>query len=295
MKTVIPPRLEDFLQAPIQQVAAVAPTTMILAPGGTRREAVLAGISPQSEQYARWSREQMIRCADMLFRLGVQNLFVIALRSSTLAEVSSFRERIVGWAAECMAGPDALEDYTHRGWRVRLAGAETVPELRPVAEKLRAATPPHWRHTLWHYVSNTPDEYWSSLLTIAQRTGARTRSELVRAFYGEEVSPATLCLSWGKPLVAVDIVPPLIASDVQCYWSQRPGFAQTEETIRSIFYDYAYTRRTWQQDKSTRYTDVTAQRALWETPSVLGIGQRVGAFWYPIPTADVPDDILYQC
>lgn len=285
MKTTTPPRIEDFLSAPAEQVAAIAPTTMILAPGGTRREAVLAGISPQDEGYARWSRERMLECVDLLFRLGVQHLFVIALRSSTLAEVGPFRERILGWAAQGMAGPDALADYARHGWRVRLAGAESLPELQPVAEKLRAATPARASHTLWHYVSSTPEEHWAAMLDAAQRAQARTRAELARALYGEDIPLATLCLSWGKPIVAADIVPPLLAGEVQCYWSQRPGFKQAEQTIRQIFYDYAYTRRTWQQDKSTRYAEVPTQRALWEQPHVLGIGQRVGAFWYPAQPA----------
>jgi hypothetical protein len=281
MTTTTPPSLEEFLQAPAEQVAAVAPITMFLAPGGTRREAALAGISPQSEEYPSWSRERMVACVELLFRLGVQHLFLTALRHSPMSEIGRYRERLIAWTSESMAGTQALEDYAHRGWRVRLVGTESIPELGDTATRLQAATPADWNHTLWFNVSSTPDVYWMTALATANRVHVRTRAELVHALYGEDIPPATLCLSFGKPIVALDIMPLLVAGELQCYWTQRPGFAQDERTIRRIFYDYAYTRRTWQQDKSARYTDVLDQHETWERPVVLGIGQRIGAFWYP--------------
>lgn len=281
MTTATPPSLEEFLHAPAEQVAAVAPTTMFLAPGGTRREAVLAGISPQSEEYPRWSRERMLECANLLFDLGVRHLFLTVLRFPQLAEVGRYRERLIEWLDESIAGPAALADYARRNWRVRLAGYESVPELHPTVERLSDATPANWRHTLWIYVSGTPDAHWTSVLAAAHQTGARSRAEIIRALYGEDIPLGTLCLSYGKPFIAADILPPIIADEVQCYWTQRPGFALDEQLARQIFYDYAYTRRTWQPDKSARYADVLAQRSLWEAPRILGLGRRVGAFWYP--------------
>src|SRR5947207_3034303 len=129
MSMITPPSLENFLCAPAEQVAAVAPTTMFLAPGGTRREAVLAGISPESETYPYWSHDRMIECIDLLFHLGVRHLFVTALRSAPLAEVGHFRNRLLEWTDQGLAGSQALADYVRLGWRVRLVGAESVPEL----------------------------------------------------------------------------------------------------------------------------------------------------------------------
>jgi hypothetical protein len=282
MTTANPPSLEEFLRAPVEQVAAVAPTSMFLAPGGTRREAVLAGISPHSEEYPRWSRARTIELVDRLFRLGVRHIFITALRSAPLSEVGHFRNRLLDWTAQGIAGTEALADYTCLGWRVRLVGVEDLPELNWAAERLCSATPASWKHTLWMYVSSTPDAHWSSILAAAQQTQARTRAEVVRALYGEDIPPATLCLSWGKPMISADLMPLIVADELQCYWTQRPGFAQGERTIREIFYDYAYTRRTWRQDKSARYADVLDYRNVWEHAPVLGVGQRVGAFWYPI-------------
>jgi hypothetical protein len=256
---------------------------MFLAPGGTRREAVLAGISPQSEEYPSWSRERMIMCADLLFRLGVRHLFLTVLRFPQLDEVGRYRERLIDWLDESIAGSAALADYARHGWRVRLAGHESVPDLQPTSERLFAATPANWRHTLWIYVNGAPDAHWASVLDATHRTGARTRTEIVRALYGEDIPLGTLCLSYGKPFLAADILPLAVAGEVQCYWTQRPGFMIDDQLIRQIFYDYAYTRRTWQQDKSARYADVLDQHSLWEAPRILGLGQRVGGFWYPVP------------
>jgi hypothetical protein len=294
MTTTTPPSLGAFLCAPAEQVAAVAPTTMFLAPGGTRREAVLAGISPQSEEYPRWSRDRMIECIDLLFHLGVRHLFLTALRSAPLAEIGRFRERLLDWTAQGMAGPEALDDYARLRWRARLIGVEHVPELHGAAERLRAATPEQWEHTLWMYVSSGPDAHWASILAAARQSQTRTRAGLSRALYGEDIPPATLCLSWGKPMVGTDLLPLLVADEVHCYWTQRPGFAQSERTIRQVFYDYAYTRRTWRQDKSARYADVLDHREVWERPHVLGLGQRVGAFWYPADAEPGLSELAYR-
>jgi hypothetical protein len=99
---------------------------------------------------------------------------------------------------------------------------------------------------------------------------------------GEELPLATLYLAFGKPMFVPDLLPPLLSGDVQCYWTQRPGYDLDERSLRQIIYDYAYLRPTWTRDKSARYADVEAQRSLWEHAPTLGLGRRVGAFWYPI-------------
>lgn len=280
--TVRPPDLAEFLAAPIEQVANVVPATVLFAPGGTRRAAALAGISMQSDDYARWSRERMIECAGLLFRFGVRHLFMNIVRPPQLAEVGRYRERLFDWLEWGLAGPEALADYRRLGWRVRLVGVEEIPELHAAADRLVAATPVCWTHTIWWYVSVEPDAHWKSLLVAAQRAQARTQAEAIRALYGEDIPLARLCLSFGKPMIAADMLPLLVTGEVQCYWVQRPGFELDETTLRHIIYDYAYLRSTWTQDKSARYGEVPAQRALWERRLILGLGRRVGGFWYPV-------------
>jgi hypothetical protein len=79
---------------------------------------------------------------------------------------------------------------------------------------------------------------------------------------------------------------PLFGGDTHCYFYQRPGYALSEEEIRTIIYDYAFQRRTWVSDKSGRYAGVEAQRHVWDRGLILGLGRRVGNFWYPASNQD---------
>ncbi|MBK9711833.1 MAG: hypothetical protein IPO81_10980 [Kouleothrix sp.] len=275
------PSLEEFLAAPIEQVAPVAPATLIFAPGGTRRRAMLAGIAPHSEEYARWSREQMIACSALWFQHGVRHLFMNVLRPSQLEEVGYYRRRVLSWLEHGLAGPGPLEDYRRRDWRVRLIGAETLPELHDAAARLREATAQAAGPTLWFLVAPTPDAPWQLLQAALRQAAAPTMAEAIRALYGEPVPPATMFVGFGKPLLAPELLPPLLAGDLQCYWTQRPGYDLDANNLRRILYDYAYVRSTWTADKSSRYDAVPEQRSLWERPLVLGLGRREGAFWYP--------------
>jgi hypothetical protein len=275
------PSLEQFLAAPIGDVAEVMPETVVYTPGGTRRSAMLAGISPQSDEYARWTRKRMIASYDLLFRFGARHIFTTMIRPGQFAEIGRYRERLLEWLEWGLTGPEALADYARLGWRVRLMGAESMPELQPIAERLLSSTPTQSRATLWYQVVAEPGASWQWLLRAAQHAQARTQAEAIRALYGEDIPLAKLYLSFGKPMFVADLLPPLLAGEVQSYWIQRPGYLQDEQLLRRILYDYAYLRPTWRLDKSSRYDTLTASHSLWQQPLVLGYGRHVGAFWYP--------------
>jgi hypothetical protein len=271
-------------------VAAVAPATVITAFGGTRRSAALAGIDPHTDEYADWSRQEMLACMELLFTHGVRHIFATVVVSSNMVEFASYRERFLGWIAQGLAGSKALADYVGRSWRVRMIGTEHVPELQTAANELVRATPPRWSHTLWWTVTPTPEAPWQAALDTVARAGARTRREAIRALYGEDIPLATLFLSTGKPIIMYDLIPPLLAGNLQCYWVQRPGFRLNQRMLRGILYDYAYMRRTQKVSASVdRSTDLAAQRSAGETKVVLGVGQRLGPFWYPeaLPPGEV--------
>jgi hypothetical protein len=276
------PSLATFLDAPAERVASIAPATVIFAPGGTRRSAVLAGISPQSDEYASWTRERMVKCSELFFKLGVHHLFMSVMRPPQLAEVGRYRDRLLDWLDWGLAGPEALADYARLGWRVRLLGADELGQLGTAAERLRQAMPGTTTPTLWYYVVPEAESPWKWVRDALHRTEGNTSSDVIRALYGEELPLATLYLAFGKPMFVPDLLPPLLSGDVQCYWTQRPGYTLDERTLRQIIYDYAYLRPTWTRDKSSRYADVEANRSLWQQSPVLGLGRRVGAFWYPI-------------
>lgn len=281
-----PPGLEEFLAAPLGTVAAVAPQTVFVTPGGTRRSAVLAGLRADSDEYPVWARRQTLEFIGQLFRLGVRHVCITSLRYSALSEVGRYRDRLIAWTENSLLGAEAQADYARLDCQARLIGAEGIPELIALDGKLRASTAGRGPRTIWYYISTSRESHWEAILETALREQARTRADVIRALYGEDIPLGTMCISNGKPIVAADIFPFILAGEVQCYWFQRPGFTLDERLLRHVFYDYAYQRKTWVQDKSRRYADVPQQRALWERKLILGLGRRVGPFWYPVETEE---------
>lgn len=286
------PSLETFLAAPPELIAQAAPKAMVYAPGGTRRQATFAGVSPWSDAYFQWARQATIDCFHLIFQNGVRHLFSPTLTPGNFAESNAYRGRLLEWVEWGIAGPEALRDYARHSWRARLIGSEHVPELQDVAARLIAETPATSAHTLWWTVMPTPEAAWRSLLHAAQQSKAATRVELIRAIYGEEIPLITLYLAFGKPMLSASILPPLLWGDVQCYWSQQPGYSLTAEQFRAILHDFAFLRQTWVQDKTGRAEAAAPYRTVWQRPLVLGLGQRLGAHWYPaelppLPAADL--------
>jgi hypothetical protein len=277
-----PPTQAEFLAAPIEQVAAVAPKAMVMAPGGTRRAAAIAGIDLNSDTYVRWSFDCMISQFSMMFRHGVQHLFTGTITPNQWSEVGKYRGRLTKWVIEHLMGEHALEAYNRNGWRVRLVGWQAIPELEEAAAKLEESTARQSAHTLWFWAIPTYESIWELLLAAAHRSGARSREELIRAIYGEDVPLISLYLGFAKPEVSPAHLPPVLAGQVQCYWSVRPGYTLDESVFRSILYDYAYMRPTWRADKSGRAENAVVHREAWMKGPTLGLGTRLGQdFWYP--------------
>jgi hypothetical protein len=279
-----PPTLEQFLEAPTERVREVAPATLVWIVEGTRRSAALSGIDVRTDEYPRWTLLRMNEGAQMFFQSGVRHVFTTVLTPSQFAEATPrYRERLLDWLGLLARDPDVLAPYVRNGYRLRLLGSASLPEIRPIAEALAAATP-HGEHTLWCSVVAEPGAFWGELLQAAGQSGARTRRDLIRALYGEDIPLATMMVAFGKPVICPDQVPPLLVDKMDCYWTQRPGYRMTERELRTMLYDHAYVRRTWRTDKTGRAEEALAFRRAWEEGPTLGLGVRLGPFWYPAST-----------
>jgi hypothetical protein len=223
----------------------------------------------------------MVACFDRFFQLGVRHLFNNVVRPRQFEEVGRYRERLVNWIDWGLTGPEALADYARLGWRVRIGGVDAMPELRELNERVVAATPATWQHTVWFYVTPTRGSLWEQTLAAAHATNARTQTELIRALFGEDIPTAGMWIGSGKPVITEDQIPLALFGETHVYWTPRPGYDIDETMIRRIVYDCAYRRRTWRKDKSTRYDDIERMRPILESPRILGLGTRVGGFWYP--------------
>jgi hypothetical protein len=233
----------------------------------------------------------MMACYALIFEHGVQHLVATMFVSSHNEEVTpGYREKIVGWVEWGLINDEALTTYARLGWRARLIGVESWPELAPAAAKLVEATANNKGPTLWYSFASRPDLTWKRMLEVAIEQGITDRAELIAAFYGEEIPPATLYLGAGKPQVEASQIPLLLVGKMECYWRQHLGYDLDAETLRTILYDYAYIRPTWQADKTGRAEQVVEHAQVWENPPIIGMGQKVGPFWFPAPISPIDGD-----
>ncbi|MBX3014861.1 MAG: hypothetical protein KF832_25295 [Caldilineaceae bacterium] len=278
------PTLAEFLAAPQVEVAKMAPPSVAYGAGGTRRAAVFAGIEPWSSEFMIWAHERMLDSQALLFQYGVQHVFSPLIVPNNVKEVHRHRDQLFRQIEPVLAHPAALARYRALGIRVRLLGGEQVPAVQATAEKLDALTAANGKQTLYWTVVLEPNDPWTQIFAAVHATNARTRAEAIRALYGEDIPLITLYLNHGKPEFSFNTLPPLLLGQAQCYWNQRPGSQLDESLLRTIFYDYAYLRTTFQADKLTRARAALAHQQQWVSAPMLGLGMRLGPFWHPAPT-----------
>ena len=278
------PTLECFLEASIEEIRQVSPATVILGAGGTRRRAVLADVSPQSDEYVQWTRMSALACLDLIFRHGAKHIIApLLVHSHENEQIPGYSDKLMEWTRWGLAGDEALDEFTRCGWRVRLIGTESWPVLEDVAHYLRTKTEDNPGPTVWFSVVSKVEAHWEMMLRMTREYDVSTRKELVQLIYGEDIPQATLYIGSGKPQVVESIVPPLLIGKLECYWRQHLGYDLDERTLRAILYDYAYVRRSTVDDKSGRAEKVMDYAGAWDEPPIIGMGMRLGPFWYPTP------------
>lgn len=265
---------------PLEQFRALAPQTVVWAPGGTRRQAALEGVP--RERYFDWAWEHQFRCVAQFFRLGVQTLFVSVLGPPQVREIGPYREQLAPALAR-LCDEASLAAYMQMGAQVRFYGQSRIPGLAEhcarIEEQTRAAGP----LTLWYeLVVERETEALEDALRAASAAGATSLEEAVRAFYGQNLAPVDVFIGFGKTQAGY-LLPPLLGERADLYWTAFPSYMLSEEHLRDIFWDHRFARATWTADKSARYQQAAAlglgerhQEGL-----TLGVGERVGPFWYP--------------
>lgn len=275
--------LDAFLEASRADVARVAPRSMIYSVSGTRRSAALEGQLADGARYVQWSRERMMGCLELIFTHGVQHVIMPVITPSQFAEATpAYREHLWGWLDAGLAGEQALAEYARRGWRVRLPFYEALPPLRDAGARLARGTAGEGAPSLWAFVAPEHNFFWEQALSTGVLAGAGTAAEARQLLYGADIPPATLCIDFGKPVISPDLAPPFLAGVMHAYWTQKPGYSLDEGQWRRILYDFAFVRPTWREDKQGRAEEALAHEAVWRQEVVLGLGRRMGPFWYPI-------------
>lgn len=275
------PTLQDFLDAPIEQVIEVAPKSVVYAPGGTRRSAVYHQIKPWSHEYALWGWLEMLRCAELIFQHGVDNVFIPLYMSGHVREADGDPTALIQMVKRYLTHPDILAAFNSYGRKVRLIDYDDIPSLAEVGQVFSDTLSPTSPQTLWLTTSISPDSRWNALFAARTVKQVATRADAMLALYGELIPPVSLLLGFGKPNFNPELFPVLLEGEIRGYWSQQVGFGLSAKQLRQVFYDFAYTRETWQKDKTNRAAEAEDDRALWESEFILGLGRRIGPFWYP--------------
>lgn len=279
--TPIIPTRDEFLFAPVETVAEVAPCSMVYAPGGTRRSATFAGIEPWSAAHVRETQKRFVDCLDVIFRYGVAHVFTPMIMVGHLMEATGSEQHLMLRMGEFATDPYLLDMVAEHKWRIKLAPSGFNDVLQPYIDCLDRLAPTTVTHTWWLTVTPSYESWWSSLIAAAKSDCVGTRSDAICALYGEAVPPIELCFAFGKPMISPDLFPPLLMDNVQCYWSQQAGYSLTDQQFRQVLYDFAFLRKTWQKDKAARARAASAHQQIWEREVIVGLGKRLGPFWYP--------------
>jgi hypothetical protein len=259
-----------------------APATVVWAAGGTRRHAALTGRAVD-EAYYEWAWQEQLRLAKLFFDLGVRVLFMPGLGPPQVREVGPYRERLVA-TIKRLGSQASLHAYHQMNVRVRFYGQQHMPELVSMCSEVEAATRDLGPQVLWwsFVVEHSEEALWDAMRAAI---GARATSlqEARLAFYGEDVAPVDVFIGFGK-LQAGYLMPPLLGEQADLYWTAFPSYMLTEQHLRTIFWDHRFARQTWTADKTERYEGIerTGLAKRYGESLVLGVGERVGSFWYPM-------------
>jgi hypothetical protein len=194
-----------------------------------------------------------------------------------------YRENLVEWVGGILTDEETIDEYKRRGWRACIIGADYIPELKPAAETLQGIfSKSNYPLTVYFIATPSYDSHWVDLASILKQ-GWRSQEELIRDQYKETIPPVKLYVGYGKPTFSAAVCPPALGAfnGMHCYWLQKPGYVTNEISVLSILYDFAITRQTWIRDKSDRTEQVLQYRTEMLKENVLGVGKRLGPFWYP--------------
>ncbi|MBA3468633.1 MAG: hypothetical protein H0T53_03215 [Herpetosiphonaceae bacterium] len=270
----------EFRALPRDTIQTLVPKSVVCTLGGTRRAAAFAGIQPSSIEYIHWSRQHMLTWFDIFAKYGVEHIFLAATRVTEFKEQGRHAQ-ILSVVDNAIADDAMLHAYACRQWRTRVIGDPASTFIQGITDRFSKNQPPHYAMTLWYMIVPSFDAIWDWMCQAIVAATATTRQAAMHAFYGEAIPPAKLLISFGKPVVSADLIPPLISDELQCYWSQKPGYSLGEDDFLSIMYDFAYMRATWRENKTGRAEEALLDQTRWNSAGIVGLGQRLGPFWFP--------------
>lgn len=291
-----------------ERVRAAGPKVAVFPINGTRRWFALehpeAAATQSAEAYLRITWRRQVELYRLFFDHGVDTLLTPIFGPDLLERGEAYRSLVEPGLLWFTQDEEMLAFYEEYDVRIRVYGdAQRWLEKSPYAatldafEAIRQRTADHQRHRLFFGVcAQDPTETTAAIGARYYREHGRLpdRREIVAAYYGEYVPPASFFVGFERPVV-FDM--PLLAVGAEdLYFTVSPSPYLDERGLRAILYDHLYARPV-----SEAYRELTAEE--WETLArfyklnqqhILGLGRRhrSGSFWYPLPQVQLLPELL---
>lgn len=293
-----------------QLVRAAGPKVAVFPINGTRRWFALehpeAAASQSAEAYLQITWRRQVELYQMFFDHGVDTLLTPIFGPDLLERGEEYRSLIEPGMLWFTQDEEMLNFYEAYDVQVRVYGdTRRWLESSPYAGTLSAfdriyeRTADHRRHRLFFGVcaQDATETVAEIGVHFYQQHGRLpNRREIVEAYYGEYVPPASFFIGFEKPTVFD--MPLLGIGQEDLYFTVSPSPYLNEKGLRAILYDHLYARPV-----SESYRELTAEE--WEMldrfyclnqQAIIGLGNRhhSGSFWYPLPQVQLLSELTVE-
>jgi tuberculosinol/isotuberculosinol synthase len=301
--------LEAFTNLSASEIAQLVrpsgPKVCVFPINGTRRWFMLEHVVPEGADWATVycdvSAERHIDLYRMFFDHGIDTLLTPIFGPDLLERGDEYARMAIEGLVLLATDPRFLAFYRDYDVHVRFYGdyrrffAPTAYDyVSGIFDEATARTASHSRHRLFFGVcANDAAETVGELAVQyhSEHGCLPDKKKLVELYYGETVDSVSLFIGFDKPC-AFDM--PLVATGSEdLYFTVRPSPYLTSRQLRAILYDHLYSRRTGEVDyASLEAEEWYAMDQFYRTnvDHTLGVGTRVGQFWYPLPQVAWPPD-----
>ncbi len=277
------PELSTFMNWNNEQVADIAPETVLFAPAGTRRRAALDGI-PRSE-YSSWAIRELGESVALLFKNGARNIITPLLGPRQLSDPQEeYRNQVIKWISEQSTSEELKTLSELHRYNLRLIGPATRYNntLKQASIKLKERSYNTNNPTLWMYVVQNDEEPWEEAFETAISHNTKIRSDIARILYGEDIKPVSLYIGFGRLTFHPNLIPiTLFSQDIQCYWTTKAGFRISHNSLRKILYDSIFSRARNNEERITRNYYAQELEYHWNKEVIIGLGWSEHGFWIP--------------
>ncbi len=302
MTTLEVPSWEEFLAWPAQEVAArmraAGPQVCVFPINGTRRWAwleygeTLAASPDPFLAYMEVAEQAYVSLFGMLFEHGVETVLSPLFGAELLRRGEDYVHAALAGVRRLVESPVFTDFYRTYGVRVRFYGdfqrrLIDTPHafLLEVIQTLTQSTASYGPYRL--FLGLFADDVWEQIAALTvefyrQYGRPPHYTEMVCAYYGEEVAPATLFLGFDR--FSVYDYPLLASGQENLYFTVAPSPYLDTVTLRKILYDYLYCRPVpepaWER-LAEEAVEALRQYYRQHARRVHGVGRLAYGVWLP--------------